>query len=137
MPPELMLQKLEAAGASPKDLAEALMDAFHVSFPEFRGLSSGFRRREQLSAQDPQMGIWALTIFRDGWRVLDHLGTTPEGLLCYLLGRWRPGSWLEEADLLRVPAKLRELIEPNRLVFGPQDSPLDPFGGWVGAWPAA
>jgi hypothetical protein len=77
------------------------------------------------------MGIWALTVFRDGWRVLDHLGTTPEALVCYLLSRWRPRAWMEEADLLRIPAEMREHLEPDQLVFGPQDHALDlQWLGW-------
>jgi len=106
------------------------MDLYQVTFPEFRGLSCGFRRREQLSPQDPRMGIWALTVFRDGWRVLDHLGTTPEALLCYLLGRWRPRAWLGDAGLLRIPSELLAHMEPDRLVFGPQDHLLDL--SWLG-----
>jgi hypothetical protein len=126
-----MLQRLEAGGAVPQDLAVALMDAFQVHFPEFRGCSCGFRRREQLSPQDPKMGVWALTVFRDGWRVLDHLGTTPEALLCYLLGRWPPRAWMEEADLLRIPSELLAHMEPDRLVFSPQDPLLDlQWLGW-------
>lgn len=127
--PEQTLQFLEAGGSSPGDLALALMDHFHVQFPEFRGLSCGFRRREQLSPRNPQMGIWALVVFRDGWRVLDQLGTTPEDLLRYLLGTWPPSAWMEEADLLRIPSELRGHLFPDRLRFGPQDHPMDL--GWL------
>ena len=128
--PEQTLQFLEAGGSSPGDLALALMDHFHVQFPEFRGLSCGFRRREQLSPRNPQMGIWALVVFRDGWRVLDQLGTTPEDLLRYLLGTWPPSAWMEEVDLLRIPSELRGHLFPDRLRFGPQNHPLDLH--WLG-----
>ena len=66
IPPETMLQKMEAAGATPQELVMALMNAYQVHFPEFRGLSCGFRRREQLSPRDPRMGVWAVAVFRDG-----------------------------------------------------------------------
>ena len=130
IPPEKELQRLEAGGATPKDLAAALMDLYQVHFAEFRGLSCGFRRREQLSPQDPRMGVWALTVFRDGWRVLDHLGTTPEGLLCYLLGRWPPREWLGDKDRLRIPPAFLHHVEPDKLTFGPKDDPLDL--SWLG-----
>ncbi|HWQ08857.1 MAG TPA: hypothetical protein VN436_07115 [Holophaga sp.] len=130
IPPEKELQKMEAGGATPKELAMALMNAYQVYFPEFRGLSRGFRRREQLSPRDPQMGVWALVVFQDGWRVLDHLGTTPEDLVRYLLGRWSPSAWMEAADLLRIPSEHRGHLESDRLMFGPQDHPLDL--GWLG-----
>jgi len=76
------------------------------------------------------MGVWALVVFRDGWRVLDHLGTTAGDLLRYLLGRWPPSAWIEEADLLRIPSGFRGHLFPDQLVFGPQDHPLDL--GWLG-----
>jgi hypothetical protein len=71
------------------------------------------------------MGIWALVVFQDGWRVLNRLGTNPEALVHYLLGRWPPRTWMEDADLLRIPWELRGHLEPDRLRFGPQDHPLD------------
>ena len=123
--PEQTLLRLEAEGATPQDLATTLMQAYQVNFPEFRGLHCGFRRLEELSPQDPQMGIWALVVFQDGWRVLDRLGTTSMTLLRFLLAKWPPKLWMEDADLLRIPWELRDHLEPDRLRFGPQDHPLD------------
>jgi len=116
---------MEAEGATPQDLARILMQAYQVNFPEFRGLHCGFRRLEELSPQDPRMGIWALVVFKDGWRVLDRLGTTSETLLRFLLTQWPPKLWMEEADLLRIPSELRKHLRPDELMFGPQNHSLD------------
>lgn len=119
------LRALEAAGADPAALAKALMDAYHICFPLFRGLGDGFRRRDQISPNDSLMGLWALVTFRDGWRVLEHLGTTWATLLNYLFFRWPPRMWLMDTELLRVPHELRTFTLPEGLVFGPQAEPLD------------
>jgi hypothetical protein len=71
------------------------------------------------------MGLWTLVTFRDGWRVLEHLGTTWATLLNYLLFRWPPRLWLMDTERLRVPQELRPFIQPEGLVFGPQAEPLD------------
>lgn len=122
---ELQLRRQEAKGAPVKDLAQALMDAYQEYFPEFRGLSCGFRHRDELSPKEPRMAIWALTTLRDGWRVLDHLGTTPVDILLYLLECWPPSVWMDDMDRLRVPQGIRSLLEPMGLVFRSQPYPLD------------
>lgn len=119
------LRAIEAAGADPEVLAKALMDSFHTGFPAFRGLGAGFRRRDQLSPNDPLLGLWGLVVLRDGWRVLDHLGTSWSGLLIYLLGGWPPRDWMADFDLLRIPQLLRVAIQPEGLVFGTQETELD------------
>jgi hypothetical protein len=102
-PHEDRLRALEAAGTPITDLIKALMDAYHECFPSFISLSQGLRRRDQISPNNPEMGLWALTIFEDGWRVLTVLGTTSDGLVNHLRSHWPPAMWMDDAELLRVP----------------------------------
>ena len=122
---EAALRTLEDQNSPVSELAEALMDAFHQTFPRFMGLSRGFQRRQDLRPNDAEMGLWALTVLRDGWRVLDHLGTSPESLVLHLLARWSPKAWLDDVELLRVPPSLRPHLGPEGLHFGPGSSSID------------
>ena len=125
-PHEDHLRALESGGASTADLAKALMDAYHKSFPSFISLSQGFRRRDQIHPGNSEMATWALTVFENPWRVLDELGARPLDLLGYLLSRWPPGLWMDDAEeLLRVPKHLRAALRTDSLEFGPQEEGLD------------
>ena len=113
-------------GANAADLAKALMEAYHKSFPSFISLSQGFRRRDQLQPGNPEMACWGLTVFKNPWRVLDELGTRPMDLLRYLLPRWAPGLWKEDArGLLRLSEHICAALREDCLEFGPQDEGLD------------
>jgi hypothetical protein len=101
------------------------MDATTIAMPRFISLSQGFRRRDQLSPKDPEMALWALSFFRNPWRVLEELGAEPMALLVHLLSRWPPRLWMGEAELLRVPHHIRDVLHADALVFGPQDEGLD------------
>jgi len=101
------------------------MDHYHVAWPLLMSVSNGWRRRDQLHPNNPEMGLWALTVFEDGWRLLDAMGTTWETLLRHLLSRWPPSMWLDDAVLLRrIPQELRVILHNEGLVFGPQASGL-------------
>ena len=125
-PHEDRLRALESGGGSTTVVARALMDGYHQGFPLFHGLSSGFRRRDQIHATNPEMACWALTVFKNPWRVLDELGTRPKDLVGYLLARWQPGLWMDDASgLLRLPEHICAVLREDCLEFGPQDTGLD------------
>jgi len=122
---EAALRALEGQNPPLSDLAEALMDAFHQMFPRFMGLSRGFQRRQDLRSNDAEMGLWALTVLKDGWRILDYLGISPQSLVRYLLARWPPKAWLDDVEFLRVPLRLRPHLQPEGLYFGPGSASID------------
>ncbi len=124
-PHEERLRSLEAAGADAATLGKHLMDSYHAAFPVLRSLSDGWRRRHQIHPNNPEMNIWGLYLFADGWRVLDHLHTSPAELMNHMLSRWPPAMWMDDADMLRVPKHLQAVLHADGLVFGPQDSGLD------------
>ncbi len=132
--PESQLQGVEAQGASAEELAELAMDMFLPLFPRFRGLSKGYQRRDQLSPHDPEMGLWLLLTLRDGWRVLDVLGTLPRSLLARLLWARSPSEWIEDIEQLRLPSDLRGAVHPHGLEFCSQSKPLDLR--WLPYWVA-
>jgi hypothetical protein len=127
-PHEERLRALKSGGAPTAVLAKELMDAYHASFPCFISLSQGFRRRDQIHPHNPELGLFCLTVFQD-WQVLDFLGTSPAGLLNYLLSRWSPAVWADDSELLQIPQDLVDVIQPTGLVFNPVTSGLDL--GWL------
>ncbi|WP_005031714.1 hypothetical protein [Holophaga foetida] len=122
---EADLRALEAQGLPVEDLANAVMDGFHMLFPYFLRLGAGIRERKDLSPDNPQVGLWTLVVLKDGWRVLEHLGTRSEDMVAYLLTRWPPSAWLDDADLIRIPESLRKILRPEGLHIGPGSALVD------------
>lgn len=123
--PVAQLQSVEEAGATASELGTFLMNFFFAMFPRFLGLSRGFSPRRKLSPDDSEMGLWCLTVFRDPWRVLEALGTEPINLLRFLLATHQPSAWIDDLQLLRVPADIGVFIKPWGVAIEPQTAPLD------------
>ena len=124
--PVAQLQCVEHAGAAPNEIGDLVLDYFVALFPRFRGLSRGFRTsRWDLRPDDSEMGLWCLTVFRDPWRVLEALGHEPINLLRYVLATHEPSAWINDLQLLRVPADIGMFIRPWGVSIGPQEAPLD------------
>lgn len=124
--PMAQLQGVEDAGAAPDELGDLVMDYFLPLFPRYRGLSRGYRTsRKDLRPDDPEMGLWCLTVFRDPWRVLETLGHQPLNLLRYLLATHEPTGWIGELEFLRVPVAIRQFIRPWGIEIEHQMATLD------------
>lgn len=124
--PAAQLQSVEEAGATPDEIGDLVQDFFLPLFPRFRGLSRGFRTsRRDLRSDDPEMGLWCLTVLRNPWRVLEVLGHEPINLLRYVLATHEPSAWIDDLQLLRVPTDIGMFIKPWGVSIGPQTAPLD------------
>jgi len=124
--PVVQLQAVEEAGAMPDEIGDLVQDFFLPLFPRFRGLSRGFRTsRRDLRPDDSEMGLWCLTVFREPWRILEALGHQPINLLRFLLATHEPSAWIEDLQLLRVPADIGRFIKPWGVEVGPQTAPVD------------
>lgn len=124
--PVVQLQAVEEAGATPDEIGDLVQDYFLLLFPRFRGLSRGFRTsRRDLRPDDSELGLWCLTVFREPWRVLEALGHQPINLLRFLLATHEPSAWIEDLQLLRVPADIGRFINPWGVEVGPQTAPVD------------
>lgn len=120
---------LEAAGASPEELAGHLMDLFYGAFPRFRGLSRGFSSREKLDPGDAELGLWVLSTLHQPWRVLEVLGTNPMNILRYLLSTWTPSVWMVELELLHLPDTIRRTIRLDGVTLEGNEGEVDL--GWL------
>lgn len=126
--PEGDLRDLEAAGASPGDLAHLVEKYYFAGHATFRGLGSGFTPRSSFPPCSPRMAIWALDQLADPWPVLQALGSDREEMIRYLLGNAGPEDWLRWWAELGIPEPFRALVGTEGFQWqGPEPIPPVPW----------
>lgn len=118
------LRAMEAAGASPAELARLLQEYFRWC-PRFRGWNISDIPRSLPDPRSPELALQAFAMLQEPWRVVEHLGTSLVELHLAFLGSSPPQAWIQEAGRMRFPSLLRESITSEGFRFAGQREELD------------
>jgi len=117
---EAYMLGLSADGLTLADLLGAARELYAWRFPRWRGLGDGFAKAKDVPPWDGLFALWTLAVLGSGaWPMLELYDADPVALLQELLAGWPPRIWMDQADLLRLPQKVREILRDDRVEVGP------------------
>lgn len=103
------LRALEAAGATPQELAQFAQGYFRARYALFRGLGSGFVAPPSSIGAASRLGFFLVDLLEDPWPVLDLLHISRESVHRWLLGYETPETLDRLWERLQVPEAFRAL----------------------------